>query len=149
MPRRLDLPLFACAALLSLLAGSARARSQAELAWPLKDVFPIAVRFIRVDRDCKVTDRDQGTGYIVFECPGEAGKGTRRGALELIATDADSGRGPVRAQLTLADEPRYLELRFLELLERKVRDERGPALPPRPPPPSVPTAPDGGGSEGR
>jgi hypothetical protein len=124
------------------LATSAWARSQLELSWPLKDVFPVAVRFVRVDRGCKVTDRDESSGYIVFECGDEGGKQVRRGALELIAIDSP-GRGGVRAQLTLSDEPRYIELRFLELLERKLRDERGVAPPQRQPPPPPPP-PDAG-----
>jgi hypothetical protein len=52
------------------------------------------------------------------------------------------GRSGVRAQVTLADDPRYVELRFLELLERKLRDERGPAPPPiRTPAPAPPASP--------
>ena len=123
------------------LGTTASARSQLELAWPLKDVFPVAVRFVRVDRGCKVTDRDEASGYIVFECD-DGAKQVRHGALELIAIDAP-GRGGVRAQLTLGDEPRYIELRFLELLERKLRDERGVAPPQRPPAPPPPP-PDAG-----
>jgi len=123
------------------LGTTASARSQLELAWPLKDVFPVAVRFVRVDRGCKVTDRDESSGYIVFECD-DGGKQVRHGALELIAIDTP-GRGGVRAQLTLGDEPRYIELRFLELLERKLRDERGVAPPQRPPAPPPPP-PDAG-----
>ena len=123
------------------LGTTASARSQLALAWPLKDVFPVAVRFVRVDRGCKVTDRDESSGYIVFECD-DGGKQVRHGALELIAIDTP-GRGGVRAQLTLGDEPRYIELRFLELLERKLRDERGVAPPQRPPAPPPPP-PDAG-----
>jgi hypothetical protein len=100
------------------------------------------VRFVRVDRGCKITDRDEADGYILFECPDDAGgKNPRRGALELIPLEAQ-GRAGVRAQLTLTDEPRYLELRFLELLERKLRDERGAPTQRRPAPP--PPTPDAG-----
>ena len=122
-------------------AATASARSQTDLAWPPRDVFHIAVRFIRVDRGCRITDKDQDSGYITFECDGDTPKSVKKGALELIPMEVQ-GRGGVRMQLTLADDPRSMELRFLELLERKLRDERGPALPPmpKPHPPSDPPA---------
>ena len=126
-------------------SSAALAKSQSELAWPFDQVFQTAVRFVRVDRNCKLTDRDEPAGYLVFECPSddkEKPNVTRRGALELLKVD-DHGRPTVRAQLTLSDEPRWVELRFLELLERKLRDERGPPPPPPPPRPAAPR-PDGG-----
>src|SRR5687767_5777650 len=124
---------FTAAALLAgvaavFISGMAEGRSQVELGWSARDVFPVALRFVRVDRNCKVTDKDETAGYIVFECPpddpGSKNAATRHGALELIA--AEGGRAGVRVQLTLSNEPRYIELRFLELLERKVKEERGP-----------------------
>ena len=44
------------------LSGSAMARSQLELPWSAKDVYPVALRFVRVDRNCKLTDRDEAAG---------------------------------------------------------------------------------------
>jgi hypothetical protein len=125
-----------------LWAAAAEARSQIDIVWPLKEVFQIAVRFIRVDRGCKITDRDADAAYITFECEGDGGPKApaKKGALELIPV-AVQGRSGARVQLTLADEPRYVEMHLLELLERKIRDERGPALPPlRAPPPPSPDA---------
>lgn len=128
------------------LAAPAWGKSKVELGWPFEQVFSTAVRFVRVDRDCKLTDRDEAAGFLVFECaatdkndkPGQ----TRRGTLELLRGD-DKGRYSVRAQVQLADEPHWVELRFLELLERKLREERGtPPTPPKPPPPAP--HPDGG-----
>ena len=56
---------------LSALAVAARNENvrRVELAWGAREVFPVALRFVRVDRNCKVTDKDEGAGYIVFECP--------------------------------------------------------------------------------
>src|SRR5579883_1375840 len=129
---------------IALCPATAGARSQVEMGWPLTTVFSIAVRFVRVDRGCDVVDKDPQSGYIVFSCkddtPGAPKDAPpRRGTLEFIA--ADPSQPPVRVQVTLAEEPRYMELRFLELLERKVRDERGPAPPPRH---LEPASPDGG-----
>ncbi len=119
---------------LLLVSSTALAKSSAELPWALPEVFGVAVRFVRVDRNCKISDRDEASAYVLFECPGDEGKPPRRGALELYRATARDGRAVVRAQVTLTDEPRWVELRFLELLERKLRDERG--VPPPPPPPA-------------
>src|SRR4051812_5732185 len=108
----------------ALLFRTAEARSHSDIVWPLKDVFPIAVRFIRIDRGCKITDKDADTGYVLFECAGDDAKSKKIGALELFTIETQ-GRSGVRVQLTLTDEPQYIELRFLELFERKIRDERG------------------------
>ena len=126
----------------ALLSRPAHAKSTVELEWSYDQVWSAAMRFVRVDRACKVVDKDDGAAFIVFECEGEPGKPPRRGSLELYKIEL-RGRMAVRAQVTLNEEPRYVELRFLELLERKLREERGP--PPsspvtRPPPPK----PDGG-----
>src|SRR6185436_6251069 len=103
------------------ISGMAEGRSQVDMPWSAKEVFPVALGLVSVNRNCKITDKDELSGYIVFECPDEAGGKNaplKHGALELIATEG--ARGGVRVQLTLANEPRYIELRFLELLERKV-----------------------------
>src|SRR5437879_3789315 len=100
----------------------------------MEDVFSTAVRFVRIDKGCAITDRDQQSAYLLFEC--KDGKQVKHGALELYRTSEG-----VRAQLTLSEDPTYIELRFLELLERKLRDERGPPLPT--PPAHAPRHPDG------
>lgn len=123
------------------LAGAASARSLKTFSYPLDEVYSAALRLVRVDRGCSVTDRDPQAAYLLFECKED--KKLKRGALELVRSDSG-----VRAQLNLLDEPSYLEIRLLELLERKLRDEQGPPRPPprpAPPPPSVhPSPPDGG-----
>ena len=129
--RVLSLAIAAGAALLLVAAPPASARAQSDLPWALKDVFHVAVRFIRVDRGCRITDKDAEAAFVIFECDGD-NKTVKRGALELIPMEVQ-GRSGVRAQVTLGDEPHYVEVRFLELLERKLKDERGPVLPPRTP----------------
>ena len=119
----------------------ASARSSSDVGWAVAQVFPVALRFVRVDRGCKVTDKDPDAAYISFECEGEPGKPARHGALELYLPD--SGRG-TRVQLSLSDEPRYVELRFLELFERKLKEEKGAAPPPPTARPASPPPPDAG-----
>jgi hypothetical protein len=149
--RRLPAALPLLAMLLAPLAiPTAEARSQTDMLWPLSTVYPIAVRFVRIDRGCDILDKDPQSAYIVFACPDDTPRAKepkdrepppmKRGTLEFIAVDPTASK--VRVQATLADEPRYMEMRFLELLERKIKDERGPAPPPRHSPPS--DGPDGG-----
>ncbi len=134
--------LLALPLLLILAVSSAYARATLDVALPLERAFSGAVRFVRVDRGCKITDKDESSAYIVFECPdGDGGSKQRRGSLELFANEGKA----VRIQVSLPDEPHYAELRFVELLERKLRDEYGSTRPlPQRPTPTKPAPPDGG-----
>ena len=126
-------------------SGAALARAGGDLPYPLAQAYSTAVRFVRVNRGCKIVDQDPRAAYINFECAGDDST-THHGSLELYGKKVD-GHDGVRTQVTLGDDPHYDELRFLELYERKLRDERGvPApLPPAPPPPPKHPA-DGGTS---
>ena len=113
--------------------GRVEARAQSEWPWNVTETFSTAVRFVRIDKGCKIVDKDADAAFVAFECLDD-GK-TKRGSIELIK----AGTG-VRAQITLGDDTHGMELRWLELLERKLRDERGTPTPP-PPPPPPPIAP--------
>ncbi len=71
-------------ALVILIAvpGAAEARSQREVAHAYDEVFPAAVRFLRIDAGLKIIEKDAEAGYVLFELA-EDGK-TFRGALELV-----------------------------------------------------------------
>jgi hypothetical protein len=118
--------------------GTAHARAQTELPYSLSETFSTALRFVAVDRGCKVVDKDADAAFISFECSDE-GK-VKRGSLELIKV----GTG-VRMQVTLGDDTHGMELRWLELFERKLRDERGTPAPPPAPPAAAPSAKKDGG----
>jgi hypothetical protein len=104
--------------LAALLPSSALAAARSELQYPLAEVFSTAVRFVRVDRGCKLIDQDADVAFVTFEYQDE-GK-TRHGAVELWKTATGTA-----IAVKLADEPHYLELRWLELIGRKLKDERG------------------------
>jgi hypothetical protein len=101
----------------------AHARAQLELPYSIADAFSTAVRFVRVDRNCKLIDKDPDAAFVTFACEDDGR--TKRGTLELIRVGAS-----LRAQLTLPDDTHGMELRWLELFERKLRDERGTPTPP-------------------
>ncbi len=142
----MKIPLRAAALLLLSFSSVAGAKSHLDLGnWPIADIFTVAVRFVRVDRGCKLVEKDESAGYLLFECEGDPGKPPKRGSIELFATKGPSGADVVRAQCTLSDEPHYMEAHLLDRLERKLRDERGQPPPPKAPPPP-PAAPSDGGS---
>ncbi len=119
------------------MAVPAFGKSHVEVPYSIKEVFSAASRFVRVDRGCQITDRDPDAAFLTFECKDD--ERVKRGALELIVVQVQGHPGrSVRVQLTLGDDPHYMEGRFLELLERKLRQELGnpPAVEPKPQPPS-------------
>jgi len=128
-------------AIVTLLAAPALAKSSKDVPYSVAESFSSALRFVRIDRGCKVTDKDPDAAFITWECKDE--DKTLRGSLEIFrATERQNGHETVRLQVTLGDEPHYTELRFLELLERKLRDERGTPPSVAPPAPKKPL--DGG-----
>jgi hypothetical protein len=131
---------YGLALLLALsITSNAGARAQTELPYALGEAFSTALRFVRIDRGCKVVDKDADAAFVAFECTDD-GK-VKRGSLELFKVPAG-----VRMQVTLGDDTHGMELRWLELFERKLRDERGtPTAPPAPPPAPTATAKKDGG----
>jgi hypothetical protein len=104
----------------------AHARAQADLPYNVGEAFSTALRFVRVDRGCKVVDKDAEAAFVAFEC--SEGERVKRGSMELFKV-----AGGVRTQVTLGDETHGMELRWLDLFERKLREERGTPVPPAPP----------------
>lgn len=122
------------------LPSLASAKAQSELpGYRLEEVFSTALRFVRVDRGCKVTDKDADAAFVMFECPADNGH-TSKGAVEVFRANKN-GREGVRLTASLPDEGHGPELRLVELIERKLREERGTPTAPKPPaPPSPPDA---------
>jgi hypothetical protein len=116
-----------------LSSAVAHARATADVPYTLPETYSTALRFVRVDRGCAITDRDGEAAYILFDC--KDGERSKRGAIELFPQK----RG-VRVQVTLGDDTHAMELRFVELIERKLRDERGAPSPPSSAPAAPPAA---------
>jgi hypothetical protein len=127
-------------------ATPAAARSSAVLPYPLADVWPTAVRFVRVDRGYTVREKDEESGYILFDLV--EGTRTYKASLELIRATDDHGRDGTRAVFSIPDLPRHYEQMLLDKLAAKIREERGSPAPAPPPkkPPSERPPPDGGKS---
>lgn len=123
MPRILCLGL---AALALVVPGVVHARSEKTLGYSPKDVWSPTVRFVRVDENLTILERDAELGYILFELRED--KKVFRGSVEIIAASADHG---ARVIVDLRERPSYMEVAMLERLERKLIAELGPA--PAPP----------------
>ena len=120
------------AALAIVLSSSlAFARAEKTLAYQRDAAWPTAVRFIRVDEQLKIIEKDAEAGYVLFEVK-EEGK-TFRGSLEVMAVVVE-GRTVVKFVMQIQDRPTWTEIAMLTRLERKLRTELGsPAPAPTPP----------------
>jgi hypothetical protein len=112
------------------------ARSEKQLGYSPSAVWGPLVRFVRVDENLKILEKDAEAGYVLFELTQD--KKVFRGSVEIIAATKDHG---VRVVLDVVDRPSYVEVAMLERLERKLFSELGPA----PSPPPQPKKPKGDG----
>ncbi|PRP99048.1 hypothetical protein [Enhygromyxa salina] len=101
------------------------------LSYPLDQVWPTAIRYLRIDRGFEITDRDQDAGYILFQFPLE-GQRIGSGSLEMFATDDAAGRASVSMSVNTGAGPVHLPNSILDGISAKVRAERGQPLPPPP-----------------
>ena len=126
--------LVAAAALCAVVAvpALAHAKSQRVVRYSFEQVWPAAIRFLRVDSGLEILERDAEAGYVLFELSEENKR--FRGALELVRIVDDRDRPALRMILHIEDRPSYMELALLKRLERKLRDELGPPREPAPKP---------------
>jgi hypothetical protein len=129
--------------LVGLISGlpRAEARSIGLVSYPITDVWPSAVRFLRIDRNCTIREKDEASGYILFDYPD--GQKVYKGSIEFIKTSDSEGRDVTRVVVSLADLPRHFELLLMDKLAVKLREDRGSPAPA--PPPRKPQEPDAGG----
>jgi len=116
------------ALLLLLVPTLASAETEKTVHWRADQVFPTAVRFLRVDEGATIVDKDADDGYVVFDFPDD-GK-TFRGALEIVPVSDDPV--DVKIIVSLSDRPSYMEQGMLDKLEQKLKDELGSPPPDKP-----------------
>jgi hypothetical protein len=129
------------AALLLTASAPAAAQTTRVASYAYEQVYPAAVRFLRIDQGYDVVEHSAEAGYVLFDLAEDGKK--FRGALELVRIQDDDGRAAVRLVLRVADRPGYIARLIMERLERKLRAELGD--PPPPPPaerPAAPSAPE-------
>ena len=120
----------------------AEAETAYESAYGFDRTWNAALRLVRVDMGCKITEKDDQSGYLMFEYhSSESGKKVSSGSIEFIKPrDRDQESG-VRIVIQLPQMPRYHEQGMLDSLVKKMRSEYGDAPQPRPKPPNAPPPP--------
>lgn len=116
------------------------------LSYPYDQVWPTAIRYLRVDRKYAVEEKDEDAGFIVFSFP--AGDGEGSGSLEMFQIEDASGRPSVKILANTTAGPVHLPNAILDGIDAKLRKERGLPAPPPPkdqePPPPREDQPDDG-----
>jgi hypothetical protein len=137
--KRLPIGLAALAAAVLATISPAWARTLQTVPYPIASVWPAAVRFLRVNRDFPVREKDESAGYILFDYTD--GPKTCKASLELIAVTDAEGRDATRVAVSIPELPRRYETMLADKLAAKLRDDIGPpAPPPRKPEPAKPDA---------
>lgn len=101
-----------------------------------------AMRLIRVDNGWKVTEKDEGNGYLLFEYRSLENAKPASGSIELVRSRDSEEMVSVVVQLP--QMPHYHEQVILDGLAAKMRREYGDPPEARHPPSSPDSPPDGG-----
>jgi hypothetical protein len=118
----------------------ARARVSGEIAYTYDQAWQSAVRMLRVDLQCPITDRDEELGFVLFEYTSQG----RRypGSLEIVRSTDARGEEHLRVTVQVPAMPSYVERMVFDRLARKLREDYGDVRSRRPPaaaPPEPPT----------
>jgi hypothetical protein len=113
----------AVAAGIAATAGSASAKATYESPYGFDRTWNAALRLVRVDNGWKVTEKEETSGYILFEYrPPESSKASP-GSVELVKPRETDGAVSVLVQLP--QMPHYHEQVILDGLASKMRREYG------------------------
>jgi hypothetical protein len=111
------------AAAIAMTAPGADAKSAYESPYGYERTWNAALRLVRVDNGWKVTEKDDQSGYLIFEYTSPESAKPTPGSLELVR---GTGRGaPVGVLAQLPQMPRYHEQVLLDSLAAKMRREYG------------------------
>ncbi len=127
--------------------GRAWARTMEIVSYPITEVWPAAVRLMRVDRNFPIKEKDESAGYILFQYTD--GPTPCKGSLELIPTTDPEGRDATRVVISIPDLPSQYERMLIDRFMVKLREDDGrPPPPPTKPRPPRRAKPDAGPQPG-
>jgi hypothetical protein len=128
------------AAAITASAPFADAKATYESPYGFDRTWNAAMRLVRVDNGWKVTEKEESSGYILFDYRSPEGNKTTPGSIELVKAPDD--RMTVSVLVQLPQMPHYHEQVLLDALSSKMRREYGDPLPRKKPeaPPEVPDA---------
>ena len=99
-----------------------------ESPYTFEQTFGTALRLIRVDLGCAITEKDVENGYLLFDYTSpESGSRIHHGSIEVVR-----GKLGSRVAVQLPTLPQYHEQMIVDALTKKLRKEHGD--PPSPPP---------------
>jgi hypothetical protein len=125
-------------------SNDARAKSSYESAYGYDRTWNAGMRLVRVDMGMKLTEKDEGAGYLLFDYKSpESGNKAVPGSMEFVRSKET---GAVRVIVQIPQMPGYHEQVLIDALQRKMRAEYGdpPKKPPVPAPPKDAGADDAG-----
>ena len=132
----------AAPAVVALQGTDAEASVAYESRYTFEQTFGTALRLLRVDLGCKITEKDVDNGYVLFDyTSSESGKQVHHGSVEVVRA-----RQGAHVSVQLTSLPQYHEQMIIDALAKKLAAEHGdpPAHEKAPPPP--PDA-DGGAAD--
>jgi len=122
------------AATLALLgARAAYAKAERTAHWKYEQVWPAAVRFLRVDEGLAIVEKDSEAGYVIFRIKDDGKE--YEGALEIVRKVV-ARRPSVHLKMRIEDRPDYMAAGILRRMVYKLREELGPPPPAPPEPPA-------------
>ena len=104
-------------------APTAQARVTGEIAYTYGQTWQAAIRMIRVDLACPVTDRDEENGFLLFDYQ-HSGR-SYPGSVEIVRSTDEHGVERIRVAVQVSAMPTYVERMMLDRLTRKLRDDFG------------------------
>jgi hypothetical protein len=117
-----------------LSGGEARGKSSYDSPYGYERTWNSALRLVRVDLGLKVLEKDERSGYLLFEYRStESQKVTSNGSFEVIKGSSASRPDEVRVVAQLTQMPAYHEQVLLDELARKMHAEYGDPPEPRQP----------------
>jgi hypothetical protein len=130
------------AAAVVLTGDAATAKTSYDSAYGFERTWNAAFRMVRVDMGLKVNEKDEATGYLLFDYKSAESAKTTSGSMEFIRSREPDA--PVRVVVQLPQMPRYHEQVLVDSLVRKMRVEYGepPVAKKRDPSPPRDAGPD-------
>ena len=113
----------AVAAAIVMTGPEASARSAYESTYGYDRTWNAALRLVRVDLGFKITEKDETTGYIMFDYKSPESHNASPGSMEFI--HSKDPQAPVRVVVQLAQMPRYHEQVLVDSLAKKLHTEFG------------------------
>jgi hypothetical protein len=129
---------------LAALASPALARRDATFNYAFARVWTAAVRLVRVELECPITEKDKDDGYFFFEYTNQ--NKAYPGTVELVSVQTEAGE-QVRVIVQVPAMPSYVEAMILDRLGKKLEKEFGVGSAPKAPQPAEKPDPKPGAAD--